>query len=204
MSIRTTNIRSELDPTLASMEASSEELSLSEGNSFCVASPENPLNRNLVVSIKASLNSLCLQRSKGIWAPSTESLKATFQQRKFTSLDGEADSQGDLKSVVLHDLHATQVVSTFPISLGAKITGVDDITFTSTGQPFSMVVPPNSNAAIQSKLQSDDVSLGVLCTLRATFRASHGLSRVFAAQLMTLQRRHLPFPPSHRLNSSSL
>lgn len=43
------------------------------------------------------------------------------------------------QSVVLHELNVDSVVSTFPISLGTKIAGVDDMTFTSTGEAYSMV-----------------------------------------------------------------
>jgi hypothetical protein len=100
-------------------------------------------------------------------------------QKKFTSLDGAADSQGDLKSVVLHDLSVHAVSSTFPVSLGAKITGVDDQTFSSTGEAYSMIVLPKSNSANERLLQADDVSLGELhhsshtlyCTLTPSVRA---------------------------------
>jgi hypothetical protein len=53
-----------------------------EGNSFNIASPDNPLKRHVVVSIKASLNDFCLQKSRGTWAPSQEALRSIFQQRK--------------------------------------------------------------------------------------------------------------------------
>ena len=55
---------------------------LAEGNSYSVAQPDNPLTRNLVVSVRASLNDLCLQKQKGTWAPSSEALKSIFQQKK--------------------------------------------------------------------------------------------------------------------------
>tara|TARA_Y100000389_G_scaffold204725_2_gene259220 strand:- start:2061 stop:2324 length:264 start_codon:yes stop_codon:yes gene_type:complete len=55
---------------------------LGEGNNFCVASPDNPLKRNVVVSIKATLNDFCLQASKGTWAPTQEALRSIFQQRR--------------------------------------------------------------------------------------------------------------------------
>ena len=54
-------------------------------NAFAVAAPENPLKRTVVVSIKASLNDLCLQKAKGTWAPSQEALRSIFQQRKHCS-----------------------------------------------------------------------------------------------------------------------
>ena len=55
--------------------AASADAPLAEGNSFSTANPENPLKRNLVVSIKASLNDFCLSRTKGTWAPSQEALR---------------------------------------------------------------------------------------------------------------------------------
>ena len=58
------------DASMASGEA------LGEGNSFAVAAPENPLKRTVVVSIKASLNDLCLQKARGTWAPSQEALRS--------------------------------------------------------------------------------------------------------------------------------
>ncbi len=71
--------------------------SLAEGNSYCVANPENPLKRTICVSIKTNLNQLCLQKSKGTWQPTPEALRTIFQQRKFTSLEGSAEPMGDLK-----------------------------------------------------------------------------------------------------------
>lgn len=47
-----------------------------EGNAFNIASPENPLTRNVVVSIKASLNDFCLQKTRATWAPSQEALRS--------------------------------------------------------------------------------------------------------------------------------
>lgn len=56
--------------------------SLGEGNSFAVATPDHPLKRIVAVSIKASLNELCLQKARGTWAPSQEALRNIFQQKK--------------------------------------------------------------------------------------------------------------------------
>jgi hypothetical protein len=178
MSIRANKPAEAADATSMLTQAAND-LELAEGNNFCVASPDKPLKRQLVVSIRASLNDLCLQKQKGTWAPSANALKSIFQQKKFTSLDvsccpqkhcklvlttvffwqGAADAQGDLKSVVLHDLSVHAVSSTFPVSLGAKITGVDDQTFSSTGEAYSMIVLPKSNSANERLLQADDVSL---------------------------------------------
>merc|ERR1712118_65553 len=51
------------------------------------------------------------------------------------------------------------VKSTFPVSLGARITGVDDRTYSSTGESFSMICLPNSESHKEKSLQADDVSL---------------------------------------------
>ena len=85
------------DMAAAMAEIQPADAHLGEGQSFSVATPENPLRRNVVVSIRTSMNELCLQRSKGTWAPSTDALKSIFQQKKFTSLDGSAEQMGDLK-----------------------------------------------------------------------------------------------------------
>lgn len=172
------------DPTAVLSEAATTDASLAEGNSYCVASPENPLKRNLVVSIRASLNDLCLSKSKGTWAPTTEALKSIFQQKKFTSLDGSADAQGDLKSVVLHDLKVQHASSNFPVSLGAKITGVDDTTFSSTGDSFSMIVLPHSNSANERTLQSDDVSLAY--EFAKKFPVSLGLESLYRLRCLNI------------------
>ena len=178
-------------------EAQPSDVALHEGSNYNVSSPEHPLQRNLVVSVRASLNDLCLQKTKGTWAPSAEALKSIFQQRKFTNLSGAADAQGDLKSIVLHNMEVTHVKSTFPCGMrhalclpecaqggtdswgsinphpvvrcalsaavGARITGVDDKTFSSTGESYSTIVLPHAESTVAKKLQADDVSLGTLC-----------------------------------------
>ena len=92
------------DMGTAIAEATPDGNHLAEGVSYSTATPENPLTRNLAVSIRASLNELCLQKNKGVWQPSPEALKAIFQQKRFTALDGTSEAMGDLKSVVLHDM----------------------------------------------------------------------------------------------------
>jgi hypothetical protein len=88
---------------------------LGEGSTYSTSSEKNPLRRNLVVSIRASLNDLCLSKEKSVWRPSQNALNAIFQQKKFTSLDGSTSNQGDLKSMMLHDMKVQSVTSTFPI-----------------------------------------------------------------------------------------
>ena len=87
MSVRSDRKNATSEPSIAAVVDAAGDLQLAEGNSYCVASPDNPLTRNVNVAIRASLNSLCLQKNKGTWAPSTEALKNIFQQKKFVSLE---------------------------------------------------------------------------------------------------------------------
>ena len=80
-------------------------------------------------------------------------------QKKFLDLSGSAENQGDLKSVVLHKLSMTSQRSTFPIALGVRITGVDDQTFSQTGESYSTICLPNANTHTERVLQEDNTDL---------------------------------------------
>jgi hypothetical protein len=41
-----------------------------------------------------------------------------------------------------------------------KITGVDNDTYSLTGEAFSHITPPNTACTVPRKLQEDDVALG--------------------------------------------
>ena len=43
------------------LETAASENALAEGQAFAIASPDNPLERRIVVSIRSSLNELCLR-----------------------------------------------------------------------------------------------------------------------------------------------
>jgi hypothetical protein len=92
--------------------------------------PEHPLKRSVVVSVRASLEDLCLRKAKATWAPSAEAVGAILKQAKFVDLAGTSEKvrhpcptharllridcahqrialhpqQGDLKSVVVHKI----------------------------------------------------------------------------------------------------
>lgn len=83
--------------TAAITEAQPADSHLGEAATYTTNTPENALHRTIVVSVRASLNELCLQKQKGTWAPSQEALRSILQARKYTSLDGSAEQQGDLK-----------------------------------------------------------------------------------------------------------
>ena len=89
----------------------------------------------------------------------TAPLCAVGAQKKFTDLSGAAEHQGDLKSVVLHKMTMNSVQSTFPIALGLRITGVDDQTFSQTGESYSTIALPNANSHTARTLQEDNTDL---------------------------------------------
>lgn len=63
--------------------------------------------------------------------------------------------------MVLHSITLASVQSTFPISVGTQITGVDNSCFAITGESFAAVVAPESASTTAVEIQKDDVSLGV-------------------------------------------
>lgn len=133
---------------------------LASANDFHNSNAEHPLKRSVVVNIRASLSDLCLKKSKAVWSPpSAEATRAIFQQRRFVDLSGSAEPQGDLKSVVLHKLSQTAVKSTFPVSLGVRITGVDDAAFAQTGESYSTIAVPYADSHNERILQTDDTAL---------------------------------------------
>ena len=74
-------------------------------------------------------------------------------------LGGSAENQGDLKSVVLHKMTLGAHKSTFPIALGVRMTGVDDSTFSQTGESYSMIAMPNADSHNARVLQEDNTDL---------------------------------------------
>lgn len=159
MSVRTKTVITPSDDTNGLDEHTSN-LQLGEGASgFAATNPDHPLSRNFVVSIRASLAELQAKSGKAVWSPSQENLKSIFQQRQFVSLKGTSEMQGDLKQVVIHSVTANNVISTFPVAVGTKMTGVDENTFSSQGAGFSMIIPANQVNNNTTTLQKDDVSI---------------------------------------------
>ena len=50
--------------------------------------------------------------------------------------------------------------SSFPIALGVSITGVDDATFSQTGNSYSHITLPHADTHVARVLQEDDTGLG--------------------------------------------
>ena len=139
--------------------AQTADTTLGEANSISTNHPDHPLRRTLVCNIRASLADLCLRKQKGTWAPTGEALRSILQQRRFTALDGTAEATGDLKSIVLHNLKLAAVSSDFSVPVGMRVTGVDNSTYSVTGESFSTIVAPHTATSAERTLQSDDVAL---------------------------------------------
>ena len=72
---------------------------------------------------------------------------------------GTAENQGDLKSVVLHKMAISAQRNTFPIALGVRVTGVDNATYSQTGESYSTISLPNTTMHTERTLQEDDTAL---------------------------------------------
>lgn len=138
---------------------SADEAALAEANTFNTNNPEHPLHRTMMVSIRASLNDLCLKKAKATWAPTGEAMKSILQQKKFVDLAGSAEAQGDLKSIVLHKMAISAQKNDFPLAVGMRVSGVDDAQFSVTGEAFSSIALAGANTHTSRTLQEDDVSL---------------------------------------------
>ena len=87
-----------------------------------------------------------------------------------TDLQGNAESQGDLKSIVLHKMAISAQKNTFPVALGVRITGVDDSTFSQTGEAYSAISLPATDLHTARTLQEEDTALGALRKLKTLLR----------------------------------
>ena len=111
-------------------------------------------------------------------------------------LGGSAENQGDLKSVVLHKMTLSAHKSTFPIALGVRMTGVDDSSYSQTGESYSMIAMPNADSHNQRVLQEDNTDLAYEFVSTASLKPRTPEStadpfprRVAGAQVPRLHRR---------------
>ena len=72
-----------------------------ESSEFNTANADHPLKRTVAVSIRASLNDLCLRKQKSVWNPTPEAMKSILQQKRFTDLQGTSEMSGDLRVMLL-------------------------------------------------------------------------------------------------------
>ena len=145
---------------LAGNNVAANEQHLAQANDFNTSNPNHPLKRTVVINIRSSLSDLCLKKARATWSPpSAEATKAILQQRKFVDLQGTSEAQGDLKSIVLHKMALRSQQSTYPVALGVRISGVDDATYSQTGEAFSTITLPEMNSQTELSLQEDDTAL---------------------------------------------
>mgnify|MGYP006163006535 CR=1 FL=1 len=121
---------------------------------------------------------------------------------KFTDLSGSAEQTGDLKSVVLHSMTMSSVQSDFDVPIGVKLSGVDNSTFSLTGEAYSTIVPPKSVSTASRVLQKDDVALAyefarkVSAKCGSTHRVGHALDT--SSQIVRRLSRVSTVPGLHR------
>ena len=125
-------------PSIVPIEAASG-ADLGEGCNTVNVNKDIPNQRNVLMTIRATLAELASSKKKSMVCPPS----TIFHQRQFTNLEGAAEAKGDLASTILHSVSAVNVKSTFPLSVGIDITGVDPKTYSSTGRAFSTIVMPN-------------------------------------------------------------
>lgn len=107
-------------------------------------------------------------------------------------------------------MSVSQVSSTFPIALGAKVTGVDNITYASTGEPYSLVVLPKTSSVQPRLLQKDDVSVAYNFANKfpgytAQNIATKGIHEVSQRRFVLVAADRAPRPPNaHRTPTDSL
>lgn len=147
---------------------------LGEGSTGYVnKSIDDPLKRTVVVGIRATLGELTTTPNRAQWSPSPDTIKAIYQPKQYVNLSGQHEPTGDIKSVVVHSIEARSVSSTFPIALGAEITGVDRKYYSSIGSAYSMVTLPNQKSASPTVLQKEDPRVAYDFAARYPVRASN-------------------------------
>ena len=70
------------------------------------------------------------------------------------------------QSVVLHKMAVSSQRNTYPIALGVRIAGVDDATYSQTGEAYSTVALPATDMHTSRTLQEEDTSLAYECKNR--------------------------------------
>lgn len=81
------------------------------------------------------------------------------------------------QSVVLHKLSVTNQKSTFPVALGVRLPAVDDATYASTGEAYSMIALPDSSSHTAITLQEDDTELAYEFARKFPGYTAHNLDK---------------------------
>ena len=149
---------------VANIRASLGDLCLRKAKGTWAPSPEalrSMLQQKKVRSEETSLNEPKTDRQTHTLTPTHTPVPSLCRRPQFTDLSGTAEMNGDLKSVVLHSMTLSSVKSDFDVPVGLKISGVDNSTFSLTGEAYSHVIAPNTESTAARVLQKDDVALGM-------------------------------------------
>lgn len=160
MSVRPNNAKAQTEEIAGVFQGNT--TALAEGstsyNGSAVGSA--PLKRTITANLSVSLGELAQSpETSARWQPSRQALEAVFRQAQFTDLSGSQTMNGDLSSAVVHSITCTKVSSSFPLAVGAKITGVDSQAFSMRGDAYSTIIHPNETSTNPVTLKEDDVSV---------------------------------------------
>ena len=103
------------------------------------------LQRTLNVEFTGSLIRLQNHGKQMEWTlPPGVASKVFAPLKSELSGNPDDDARADIKNVILHNVTLESVGSTFPISLGVDISGVEGRSFTRTGNQYATIVPPRA------------------------------------------------------------
>jgi hypothetical protein len=77
---------------------------LAGANDFATSNQEHPLKRSVVVSVRASLDDLCLRKAKATWSPSAAATAAILKQQKFIDLQGTSEKVSRYRACIVPPL----------------------------------------------------------------------------------------------------
>ena len=107
---------------------------------------KRPINRVLTVEIQGSLARLAGSDESASWQFEAAAVNKVFAptdgESAWATPDGTKES-ADIKNVVLHGVKLLGVQSTFPVTLGVQISGVEGKHYTQNGEQFGHVVLAN-------------------------------------------------------------
>lgn len=143
------------DPAIENLRA----LDINGDNVSALTFKRNALQRRVTVNVRASLSELINSSSSASWAPTQATLEKIFKQRQFVNLQGEMQDMGDMRSVIVHEISARSIKNSFPVAIGAEITGVDTLSYSNIGRNFSLIALPEQESHDARVLQKENVDV---------------------------------------------
>ena len=167
-------------PATVLSEAANTDTALAEGNSFSVASPDSPLERTVLVSVRLHLTTYVCRRQRGrgprrrrpsVRSSSRSALRRSMGRRRAwgSEVDRVAFYGCQTRERHVPDHPGRQDYgrrcALAPFSHGASLVLTPPVRsqttqhFRQPGEAFSTILLPNSESTAEKKLQADDVSL---------------------------------------------